>query len=488
VPAYMLGRISTDGWWTYFPLTLAVKTPLPLLLLAATGMLCGFYYRGWRKTSVLWLPPLAFMVLAMLGRFNIGYRHIIQVVPFLIMMASISAQLPRLVKEWRKTEKRGIGRSDYGLLTTERTRSQRSTIPPDAVSLLTIAGLILLVLWLTFTTLRLYPHHEAYFNELVGGSKNGGEILVDSNIDWGQDLPALRQLMDDMDIEEVNLAYFGTAVPEAYGVRYKPAPGFIRFTGGPEINAFNPYTPEPGWYAISATSLRLGLVRQNFDIYEYFAARDPIAKAGYSINLYKVTYPETMPTEPKVVIGKPVADMDPEEIGIRPGERVLVKWTESPQTMILSPAPAELPPDVEEMSLDFEGHFTLVGYRLDKSSYEAGEAIDLTLFWRVGSNRVETPRPAMGNPLASFIHLTGSDTSEIVAQYDGWGAALSTLETGDVVVQNVSITIPEQAPPGRYALVTGLYSPQTSRRLSTTLDGELTDAVHLAELSIIGID
>jgi hypothetical protein len=94
----------------------------------------------------------------------------------------------------------------------------------------------------------------------------------------------------------------------------------------------------------------------------------------------------------------------------------------------------------------------------------------------------------MGNPLASFIHLTSSETSEIVAQFDGWGAALSTLETGDVVVQNVSIVIPEQTPPGPYELVTGLYSPQTSRRLSTTLDGAQTDAVHLIGLSINGSD
>jgi hypothetical protein len=353
---------------------------------------------------------------------------------------------------------------------------------------MTILGLILLVIWLVTATIRLYPHHEAYFNEIVGGPENGSAILVDSNIDWGQDLPALKELMTELDIEEVNLAYFGTAVPEAYGVRYKPAPGFIRFTGGPEVNAFNPYAPEPGWYAISETSLRLGLVRQNFDIYAYFAAQEPVAKAGYSINLYEVTYPETMPTERMIVTGKPVADMDLEQLGIRPEERVIVKWVESPQITILSPAPAELPPDVEEMSLDFEGQFSLIGYRLDKSIYEVGETIELALFWQLGLNPVETPKPAMGNPLASFIHLTGSESSEIVAQYDGWGAALSTLETGDVVVQNVSIVIPEQTPPGPYELVTGLYSPQTSRRLSTTLDGAQTDTVHLIGLSINGSD
>ena len=56
-----------------------------------------------------------------------------------------------------------------------------------------------------------------------------------------------------------------------------------------------PYTPEPGWYAISATSRRLGTVWSNTDLYSYFRDKDPIAQAGYSIGLYEVKYPPDMP-------------------------------------------------------------------------------------------------------------------------------------------------------------------------------------------------
>ena len=119
----------------------------------------------------------------------------------------------------------------------------------------------LLVAWLVIGTLLIFPHQEAYFNPLAGPWQNWSSILVDSNLDWGQDLPALKQVMEARGINSVNLAYFGKAVPEAYGVNYRPLPGYLRFMQGREVSAYNPYTPPPGWYAISATALRLGTLQ-----------------------------------------------------------------------------------------------------------------------------------------------------------------------------------------------------------------------------------
>src|SRR6185369_5710663 len=36
--AYLLGEVRHTGWWYYFPVVLAVKTPIPVLLLAAFAM------------------------------------------------------------------------------------------------------------------------------------------------------------------------------------------------------------------------------------------------------------------------------------------------------------------------------------------------------------------------------------------------------------------------------------------------------------------
>jgi hypothetical protein len=53
----------------------------------------------------------------------------------------------------------------------------------------------LLQCWLTFllcwaltSSLWFFPHNLSYFNELVGGPRNGSDYLLGSNVDWGQDL------------------------------------------------------------------------------------------------------------------------------------------------------------------------------------------------------------------------------------------------------------------------------------------------------------
>ncbi|MCS7179706.1 MAG: hypothetical protein N0A03_10680, partial [Anaerolineae bacterium] len=53
--------------------------------------------------------------------------------------------------------------------------------------------LLLCLAWLTFGTLRLFPHYLAFFNELAGGPYGGHHYLVDSNLDWGQSFKALKE-------------------------------------------------------------------------------------------------------------------------------------------------------------------------------------------------------------------------------------------------------------------------------------------------------
>ena len=220
---FFWGEANNTGWWYYFPVALALKTPLPLLLLGATGLALAVRRDGWRRTSVLWVLPLLFLALGLSGVLTIGYRHILPIVPILILSAGYTAQ----AIDWRAW---------WG--------SNKRRLAPIA--------LILLVGWHIGGSLRRFPHQEAFFNELAGDWYNWSNLLVDSNLDWGQDLPALRDKMDELGIATVNLAYFGKAVPEVYGVRYQPLYSYLRFVDGIELAAYNPYTPEPGWYAISA--------------------------------------------------------------------------------------------------------------------------------------------------------------------------------------------------------------------------------------------
>lgn len=446
--SFLLGQTSRGGWWYYFPITLLLKTSLPLLLLTAVGLLVSLKNRQWGKLTALWLPPILFLALVMVGNVSVGYRHILPLVPFLIMLAAYSVQ---------------------PLPTTQSASRYRW-------------GLVLLLLWHAAGTLHIFPHQEAFFNELAGGPNNGGRLLADSNIDWGQDLPALRQLMADKGIDSVYLAYFGTAVPEAYGIRYTPIPSFLHFTAGAEINSYNPYTPPPGWYAISQTSLRLGLMLQNTDIYAYFQQLTPVAKAGYSINLYQVSYPDEMPIDRVVVTDTAVADIPPADLGIVPGRRLITKWQSTNQTQIWPAAqPFVPPPNFQPVTANFANLMQLVGY-VPPTAVVPGQPSTLTLVWQRGTAVVPQPAPSTAPPLATFVHLSAADPAHILAQYDGWETAVGTLEAGDYIIQPVQLTLPADATAGEYYWRVGLYSPQNGTRFPLT---NQTDFVTLATIVII---
>jgi hypothetical protein len=453
---FLLGQASSGQWWYYFPVAMAYKMPLALCIMSLTGLVLMIRRRAWRRWSVLWAVPAVFITLGLNGILTIGFRHILPVVPFLIALASSNVL-------WAD----GLSRSRARLVS---------------------AACALLALWPAIAVVRLFPHYDSYFNELAGPWTNWSNILVDSNLDWGQDLPALRQVMAEMGIERVNLAYFGKAVPEVYGVRYQPLPSYLRFVEGVELNAYNPYTPEPGWYAISASSLRLGLFQaENVDLYAYFRDKQPAGRAGYSIYVYKVDYPPEMPVDRVVVVGDPAAAKSAETLGVKPGRRVQVKWARSPETVIFSRGEGFAEPDdakYHPVGAEFAGALTLVGYLQEPDSPKPGETVRFVLFWRVGSQPVEMPAPTRGSPLSAFLHMTEAEPWQIVAQYDGWPVALRGLEEGDVIIHHAEMEVSDQVKPGEYHLLAGLYSPQNGVRLPVRSPAGETDHVALGVLEV----
>ena len=114
------------------------------------------------------------------------------------------------------------------------------------------------------------PYDLSYFNSLVGGPSQGFRYLADSNVDWGQDLPALRDTLARVGARRPGLSYFGSAPPEAYGVNAEPWPSG-------NLGSFD-------WVAISATNL--DGVYLDGDPFAAFRDVPPSARAAYSILLY----------------------------------------------------------------------------------------------------------------------------------------------------------------------------------------------------------
>jgi len=182
--AFLNGELSVTGWWFYFPEAFLLKTPLAFLALvgwvAAEGLLRtrGRSFEGW----FLAFPIAVYSAASLTASLNIGHRHLLPLYPILCVAAG---GLPARGSPWRRA-----------------------------------AGAVLLA-GCGISFLLASPGYLAYFNFLAGGKRGGWRYLVDSNVDWGQDLPQLRRWMERNAVREVHLAYFGTADPLAYGVRYR---------------------------------------------------------------------------------------------------------------------------------------------------------------------------------------------------------------------------------------------------------------------------
>lgn len=122
-----------------------------------------------------------------------------------------------------------------------------------------------MLIWLVASNLWIWPDYLSYFNEFIGGPKNGYKYLRDSNIDWGQDLPALAKYMRDNNIDSIKLHYFGVADPASYGIKYT------------KLNQYDYKLPKDDIYAISAHLV------DDVDWTQYYK---PVSRMGYSIFLY----------------------------------------------------------------------------------------------------------------------------------------------------------------------------------------------------------
>ena len=80
-PSFLWGRYSQNGFWDFFPVALAVKTPIPLLLLAALGIYLALKKPSEREIWLL-MPPVAYFIAALISKTDIGYRHILPIYPF----------------------------------------------------------------------------------------------------------------------------------------------------------------------------------------------------------------------------------------------------------------------------------------------------------------------------------------------------------------------------------------------------------------------
>ena len=244
--SYLRGEKRAHGFWSYFFWTVAVKTPLPTLAAILTSLALAFTRRVPSRAFLL-VPPAIYFAVAVVFRLNIGHRHLLPIYPFLYVLCGI------LSARW---------------------------FAACALSFLSC-----LVVFTPFDPM--WGHHLSYFNELARGPRHGWEIVADSNIDWGQDLPRLATWLRQHRVAEpISFVYFGVADPRYYGIRYVNLRG--GYFGAPEVP---PETARvPGILAIS-TTVYSGAWTSAADQWKNFVREhrgNLVGRAGYSILIFRL--------------------------------------------------------------------------------------------------------------------------------------------------------------------------------------------------------
>lgn len=208
--SFFNGEFSLSGWRTFFPYTFLVKTPLSLFAIMglAFAVLLAQMRARWHAarqgkfvaaiydTSPLWILWGVYWAAAIFSHINIGHRHLLPTYPPLFVLCGAAAS-------WLAAWPGARG---------EPKRHSPPFLRATGIAL--SAAVVLLAVEVCYR----FPHYLAYFNGVVQPAQ-AYRHLVDSSLDWGQDLPGVRRYIETRRLSgPMYLAYYGFASPAYYRV------------------------------------------------------------------------------------------------------------------------------------------------------------------------------------------------------------------------------------------------------------------------------
>jgi len=241
--SYFLGEHRTTGWLLYFPVLFLIKTPIPTLL-GLVLLLIRYKKSHSLIPSLFVIPPLLYFCVSCFSKVQIGHRHILLLYPFIIL--GVAVALSSFEKKWK-------------------------WIP------------CVLLFWLFVESWRTKPHYLAYFNQFIGGPSQGYRYVTDSNVDWGQGLSKLKEVLEPEDQEKgIFLSYFGVADPNAYGLTYIDV-GSDTITGRKDHREKEGLNPTK--LAISVTNLQATYYDKK-NVFDWLKEKTPSHQIAHSLFVY----------------------------------------------------------------------------------------------------------------------------------------------------------------------------------------------------------
>lgn len=269
---YFLENVSSQASAIYFPLVFLIKETIPMLGLIAFSIIytaaqsinstIEAYRKGetWKKfrrfvqIGVSEYTLLSFIILystlSITGNLNIGLRHLFPILPFTYLL---------------------VAKKTFDLFR------KKHIVTKHQLSILSSV----VIIWIIAVPIFSYPGYVSYFNETIGGSKNGYKYVTDSNTDWGQDLKRLKLFLDrHPEINKIRVDYFGGGNPQYY-------------LGDKYVSWWDSKRPvEAGWYAISTNALQTSIYNKDKNAennYLWTKQYEPVAMIGNSIMIYHVS-------------------------------------------------------------------------------------------------------------------------------------------------------------------------------------------------------
>ena len=242
-PQFLLGQFSRDGWPHYYFVAFLLKTTLAAILLFILTLVAARRRRSLAMHGSLMFIALFFAV-SMTSHIALGIRYILPIYPFLY--TAIAVALSSVVIDRRRAIAVGV-----------------------------------LVAWHCVSSLIAYPSYLSYFNELIGSHRNADRFLIDSNLDWGQDLRRLRVWADANGVDRILVDYFGGGDPA-----YELGSGAERWSA-PQRQLL-----PKGWFALSRHFYRVSFDPTQspitYDEYLQASRARYVTTVGGSIDVYRV--------------------------------------------------------------------------------------------------------------------------------------------------------------------------------------------------------
>jgi len=254
---FIMGHLSNKSISWYFPVAWLLKTQIPIILLVLTSIFWLIFAwpqskkDKWLLTLIL-TPIIVYWAFTLKGSLNIGIRHLMPTVPFVLML--------------------------IGYLISKMFNSKFKKVSYWAI--------FILVVYMITSTLSNYPNFIAYFNEATPKDKRYTR-LIDSSLDWGQDLLRLKKYLNENNIDNIKVDYFGGSLQSYYI---------------PQQQGWSAeYGPTTGWLAISATFYQLSKLRGPAEgkwSYDWLDSYKPKAIIGGSILVFNISAEDLLKNPP----------------------------------------------------------------------------------------------------------------------------------------------------------------------------------------------